>query len=120
MKSFRSMLMASAVLALTFSPGLSVRAQQPDNTAQNKNESPTADNQSNAKGDRTLTQQVRKAIIGDKDLSTYAHNVKVITMNGQVTLKGPVKSDDEKQKVAADAASVAGAHKVTNEVTVKQ
>jgi hyperosmotically inducible periplasmic protein len=120
MRRFGSMLMASAMLAFTLSPGLSVRAQQPDNTAQNKSQSPTADNQSNAKNDRTLSQQVRKAIVADKDLSTYAHNVKVIAMNGQVTLKGPVKSDDEKQKVAADAASVAGADKVTNELTVKQ
>jgi len=105
MKSFGPMLLASAALAFTLSPGFALAAQQPDNTAQNKSQSPTADNQSNAQGDRTLAQQVRKAIIGDKDLSTYAHNVKVIAMNGQVTLKGPVKSDDEKQKVAADAAS---------------
>ena len=120
MKSFGPMLLASAALAFTLSPGFALTAQQPDNTAQNKSQSPTADNQSNAQGDRTLAQQVRKAIIGDKDLSTYAHNVKVIAMNGQVTLKGPVKSDDEKQKVAADAASVAGADKVSNELTVKQ
>ena len=120
MKSFGPMLLASAALAFTLSPGFALAAQQPDNTAQNKSQSPTADNQSNAQGDRTLAQQVRKAIIGDKDLSTYAHNVKVIAMNGQVTLKGPVKSDDEKQKVAADAASVAGANKVSNELTVKQ
>ena len=100
--------------------GLWMQAQQPDNTAQNKVQSPTADNQSNAKNDRVLAQHVRKAIIADKDLSTYAHNVKVIAMNGSVTLKGPVKSDDEKQKVATDAASAVSADKIDNQLTVKQ
>jgi osmotically-inducible protein OsmY len=91
----------------------------PDNSAQNKNQQGTADNQSNATADRHTTAQVRKAIIADKSLSTYAHNVKIITVNGAVTLKGPVTSDDEKQKVAADAASVVSADKLTNELTVK-
>jgi hyperosmotically inducible periplasmic protein len=92
----------------------------PDNTAQNKNQSPTADNQSNAKADRLTTANIRKAILADKDLSTYAHNVKVITINGAVTLKGPVKSEEEKQKIASDAASVVSADKITNDLTVKQ
>jgi hyperosmotically inducible periplasmic protein len=111
--------MASLALALSLSCGLAY-AQQPDNTVQNKNQSPTADNQKNAQSDRVLAQQVRKAIVADKDLSTYAHNVKVIVMNGEITLKGPVKSDDEKQKVASDASSVAGAEKIANQLTVKQ
>jgi hyperosmotically inducible periplasmic protein len=97
-----------------------MHAQQPDNSAQNKNQSPTADQQTNAQGDRTITQQARKAVIADKDLSTYAHNVKIVTVNGSVTLKGPVKSDDEKQKVASDVASVVNADKISNELTVKQ
>ena len=96
----------------------------PDNSAQNKHHTTTADDQgaatSSAKTDRETTAKIRKAIIADKDLSTYAHNVKVITTNGSVTLKGPVKSEDEKQKVATDAASVASADKITNELTVKQ
>jgi hyperosmotically inducible protein len=95
---------------------------QPDNSAQNKNQNPggTADNQPNAASDRQTTAQVRKAIVADKDLSTYAHNVKVITKDGTVTLKGPVKSDDEKQKVVGDAASVVSADKVVDQLTVKQ
>ena len=92
----------------------------PDNSAQNKNQSPTADNQSNAKADRTTTANIRKAILADKDLSTYAHNVKIITNNGAVTLKGPVKSEEEKQKIASDAESVVSADKITNDLTVKQ
>jgi hyperosmotically inducible periplasmic protein len=92
----------------------------PDSSGQNKNQSPNADNQSNAKADRVTTANIRKAIVADKDLSTYAHNVKVITINGAVTLKGPVKSEEEKQKIASDAASVVSADKITNDLTVKQ
>lgn len=94
-------------------------SQAPDNSAQNKNQSATADTQSNAQSDRTTAAQVRKAIVADKQLSTYAHNVKVLVANGAVTLKGPVKSDDEKQKVAADATSVVAADKIDNQITVQ-
>jgi osmotically-inducible protein OsmY len=58
--------------------------------------------------------------VADKTLSTYAHNVKIVTTNGQVTLKGPVKSEEEKQQVAADVTSVISADNFTNELTVKQ
>ena len=74
---------------------------------QNANE-PTADQQKNKTSDRDMTQQIRKSIMKDKSLSTYAHNVKIITQNGQVTLKGPVRSDDEKRAVESKAAEVAG------------
>jgi osmotically-inducible protein OsmY len=92
----------------------------PDNSANNKGQTGSADNQSNAKEDRLTTANIRKAIIADKDLSTYAHNIKIITVNGSVTLKGPVKSEDEKQKVASDAAGVVSADRITNNLTVKQ
>jgi osmotically-inducible protein OsmY len=55
----------------------------------------------------------------DKSLSTYAHNVKVITQNGQVTLKGPVQSEEEKRTIEAKAAEVAGQNKVTSELNIK-
>jgi len=51
-------------------------------------------------------------------LSTSAHNVKVIAQNGMVTLKGPVKTDEEKQAVEAKAAEIAGADKVSSEIRV--
>ena len=92
----------------------------PDNSNQNKNHAETADNQANAKSDRLTTQKIRKAIMADKSLSTYAHNVKIITTDGAVTLKGPVQSEDEKQKIASEAASVVSSDKITNELTVKQ
>jgi hyperosmotically inducible protein len=85
---------------------------------QNANE-PTADQQKDNRSDRDITQQIRKSLVKDKSLSTYAHNVKIITQNGQVTLKGPVRSDDEKRAVEAKAAEVAGENKVTSELDVK-
>jgi osmotically-inducible protein OsmY len=93
----------------------------PDNAATNKAQTTTADGQSEASTDRLLTQKIRKAIIADKSLSTYGHNVKIITKDGSVTLKGPVHSEDEKQNIGAKAADAAGgADKVTNQLTVKQ
>ena len=121
MSLLRSKGAASAALAVSclwMSLGMAT-AQMPDNTANNKGDTQTADKQSNAKSDRDITAKVRKEIVGDKDLSTYAHNVKVITNNGAVTLKGPVKSEDEKAKVGELAASVVSADKITNELTVK-
>jgi osmotically-inducible protein OsmY len=94
-----------------------------DNTAVNQRDrnpnEPTADRQKNNPSDRDITQQVRRAIIKDKTLSTYAHNVKVITQNGQVTLKGPVRSDEEKRAIEAKATEVVGENKVTSELEVK-
>jgi hyperosmotically inducible protein len=116
--TFGSLVLGALLMA---APGHGqTQSAKPDNSAQNKSQSPTADNQSNAKSDRLTTQKIRKAVIADKGLSTYAHNVKIIVLDGAVTLKGPVKSDDEKQKVAADAASVVGSGKITNQLTVKQ
>ena len=83
----------------------------------NKNE-PTAGQQSNGKSDRELTRKIRQALVKDKDLSTYAHNIKVITKNGEVTLKGPVRSEDEKKAVEAKAAEVAGGASITNQLDV--
>lgn len=119
MKISRTLSLAALTVGLAVSAVPGMRAQPPDNSVQNKKLSPTADNQTNAKSDRMVAQQARKAIMADKDLSTYAHNVKVIAMNGDVTLKGPVKSDDEKQKVASDVEAAIGSGKVTNQLTVK-
>ena len=92
----------------------------PDNSAHNKDQNTVADTQSNAKTDRLTTAKIRKVLIADKDLSTYAHNVKIITVNGTVTLKGPVKSEEEKQKIASDAATVVSAENVVDKLTVKE
>ena len=79
---------------------------------------PTADQQKENASDRHLTQQIRRAIINDKSLSSEAHNVKIITQNGAVTLKGPVKSEEEKQAIESKASQIAGGRKVTSELQV--
>ncbi len=92
----------------------------PDNTKVNKNDAPTADQQKMNRSDRDLSQRIRKSIVADKSLSTYAHNVKVISQGGTVTLKGPVRSEEEKKSVEAKAVAIAGsADKVNNQITVK-
>jgi hyperosmotically inducible periplasmic protein len=97
---------------------------QPDNTSVNKRDrdagQATADQQKNNRPDRELTQNIRKSIMADKALSSYAHNIKIISQNGTVTLKGPVKSEDEKQSVIAKAVAVVGSpDKVTDQVSIK-
>jgi osmotically-inducible protein OsmY len=94
-----------------------------DNTKVNQRDrsktAPTADQAKNAPNDRDIMQKIRKAVMGDKSLSTYAHNVKIISQNGKVTLKGPVRSDEEKSKIEQMATEVAGAGNVTDQITVK-
>lgn len=79
---------------------------------------PTADQQKNNKTDLEITREIRRSLMNDKSLSTYAHNVKIITQHGKVTLKGPVRSDDEKNAVEAKAVQVAGRANVTDQMTV--
>jgi hyperosmotically inducible protein len=96
-------------------------AQQtaPDNTRANKNQAPpTADQQKQNTSDIGITRQIRKAIHDDKTLSTYASNVKIITQDGKVTLRGPVRSEEEKSNLEAKAATVAGQENVTDELKV--
>jgi hyperosmotically inducible protein len=94
-----------------------------DNTKVNQRDrnkaEPTADQQKENRPDRETARQIRRALVKDKSLSTYAHNVKVIVQNGAVTLKGPVRSDEEKTAVEAKAAEVAGgADKITSQLEV--
>jgi hyperosmotically inducible protein len=98
--------------------------QQPaqDNTKMNQGDASkdanTADQQKMNPADRDTTKQIRAAIMKDKSLSTYAHNIKIITQNGKVTLKGPVRSDSEKANIEAKAVAVAGADNVTDQLTI--
>ena len=99
-------------------------AQQPapDNTKVNKADrakgAVTADQQNENAADRELAKKIRQSVVDDKSLSTYAHNVKIVAQDGQVTLKGPVRSEAEKTSIAAKATEIAGAGTVTNEITV--
>jgi hyperosmotically inducible protein len=97
---------------------------KPDNTSVNKRDQnpgeATADQQKMNATDRALTAKIRKAVIADKRLSTYAHNVKIISQDGTVTLKGPVRSDDEVKSIMAKATEGAGSpDKVVNQMSVK-
>jgi hyperosmotically inducible periplasmic protein len=86
-----------------------------DNTKQNKDQTaPTADQQKMNPADRAITQKIRKAIHDDANLSTYAHNIKIITQDGKVTLRGPVRTGDEKNSLEAKAVGVVGQDNVTD------
>lgn len=108
-------------LAMWATPQQDSPSVPPDNTKTNKaeNSGNTADQQKENASDRELARQIRRAIVQDKSLSTYAHNVKIVAQGGTVTLKGPVKSEEEKAAVEQKAAQVAGAStKVMNELQV--
>lgn len=97
----------------------------PDNTKMNRPDRdrgmPTADQQKENQPDREIARQIRRSVVKDKTLSSYAHNVKIIAQNGVVTLKGPVRSEEEKQTIASKAAEVVGSmDKVKNELSIKQ
>jgi hyperosmotically inducible protein len=93
-----------------------------DNTKVNQRDrnkaEPTAEQQKENSSDRKLTQQIRRELVKDKSLSMNAHNVKIIAQNGNVTLKGPVKSEQEKQAIEAKATEIAGPGKVNSELQV--
>jgi hyperosmotically inducible periplasmic protein len=132
MKFQKSSQTSAIVLALALSASWVApsRAQsatsqvQPDNTKVNKRDKnpdeATADQQKMNAADRNLTAKIRKSVMADKTLSTYAHNVKIISQNGIVTLKGPVHSADEVKSIMAKAVDVAGGpDKVVNQMSVK-
>ena len=112
--------------ALWMVPPVAIAAQNtsthtvPDNTRANKNTAaPTADNAKNSMSDREMMAKIRREVVKDKSLSTYGHNVKIISEHGKVTLRGPVKSDEEKKTIEALATKVAGDGNVSNEISVK-
>ena len=94
------------------------QTKEADNTAVNKQAGKTADDQKETAQDRKLSQLIRKSLAKDKSLSTYARNVKIISTNGTVTLRGPVRSEEEKVLIETRAKEVAGVSSVANELTV--
>jgi hyperosmotically inducible protein len=125
MKSSRWLLpVGSLIMGVTLTAAPIPRNQDPqqpapDNTKQNKNQTnPSADQQKMNPADRELTRKIRKAIHDDTNLSTYAHNIKIISQNGKVTLRGPVRSEEEKANIEAKAVAAAGQDNVSNELQV--
>jgi len=96
----------------------------PDNTGLNVRDRSgatlTPGDQSENKADVTLTQQIRQAVVADKSLSTTAKNIKIITNNGVVTLRGPVNSPQEKETIEAKAQGIAGMNKVDSQLEVSR
>ena len=97
---------------------------KPDNTAVNKRDQnpgeATADQQKMNAADRDNAAKIRRSVMADKSLSTYAHNVKIISQNGTVTLKGPVRSDEEVKSIVSKATDVTGSpDQVVNQMSVK-
>src|SRR5256885_1279493 len=100
--------LALAASAAAQQPPTKSTEAPPDNTRVNRPGEVNAASQKNTRNDLAISRDIRRAIIADKNLSTYAHNVKVISENGSVTLKGPVRSEDERKAVEAKAVEVAG------------
>jgi hyperosmotically inducible protein len=123
------MLMKRPLLVLTCLSTVSLAAMaaddktKPDNTAINKRdrsgETQTSGDQSNSSADLKITQAIRQALMKDGELSTTAKNIKIITTNGQVTLRGPVKNAQEKAKIDQLARSAAGGAKIDDQLDVK-
>jgi osmotically-inducible protein OsmY len=94
-----------------------------DNTTKNQRdrsgETKTSGDQSNSSEDVKITAAIRRAVVKDHSLSATAKNVKIITADGAVTLRGPVKNEAEKAKIAELAQSAAGNAKIDNQLEVK-
>ncbi len=112
----------SAVAALAALLGAPCVLAQADNTRTNKtdpaNAAVTADSQKNDSQDLALTRTIRKAVIADKSLSTYAHNIKIVAVHGTVTLNGVVRSEEERTKVLGIAKNAIGQGQVVDDLKV--
>jgi hyperosmotically inducible periplasmic protein len=120
---FASCLMVYSSQGQQATPAPGERTTEADNTKSNSSEqnknTETAEKQRNSKDDLTLTQKVRQAVIKDGSLSMNAKNVKIITQDGKITLKGPVDSQQEKDTIGTEAGEIAGKDKVDNQLEVK-
>ena len=123
----RTIKRASLVLATASITSLTAMAAdqkvEPDNTATNQRDrsrdTRTSGDQSNTSADLQITQAIRRGLIKDNSLSNNAKNIKVITANGQVTLRGPVNTPQEKPKIEQIAKSAAGGAQIVDELEVK-
>jgi len=123
MKTMKKKVATLAVALGLSAATLAVAENYPaDNTGKNTRDKSgstlTAGDQSNSAKDVAITQEVRKAIVADDALSTNAKNVKVITVSGVVTLRGPVNSAAEKATVAEKARTVAGVARVDDQLEI--
>ena len=97
-------------------------AVAPDNSKNNRldtsNRATTSDDQKNDATDLELVKRIRQSVMADKDLSTYGHNVKIVAVNGTVTLNGVVRNADEKTRIGEKAVAIAGKTHVVDDLKV--
>ena len=112
-------------VAMTLLAGLA--AGQADNTKNNKDDrdpasrESTPQNATETKEDLEVLKNIRKAITDDKALSTYAQNVKITVKNGVVTLRGPVRTGEERVRIERLAARNGASSVINNlEIAPKQ
>jgi osmotically-inducible protein OsmY len=120
----RNLIILSCLGAISLAVMAADDKSQADNTAINErdrsHQTKTSGDQSNSAADLKITQAIRSALIKDGELSATAKNIKVITANGQVTLRGPVKSAKEKAKIDQLARSAAGGAQLVDQLDVKE
>jgi osmotically-inducible protein OsmY len=132
MKTCTITLIGSIVIAVgffgpVFVPGQTLAAAETvspastpaDNTEKNVRDKDEAtltpiDQAQGSQQDVDLTRQIRKAIMADKTLSTNAQNIKIVTLSGRATLRGPVKNADERERIVKMASKVVGSKNVDN------
>jgi hyperosmotically inducible protein len=114
--------LSSPGFAWDMSPTLRLAQTAPDNTGRNERDRSgttlTPGDQSSNTNDVELTRRIRAAVVADSSLSTNAHNVKIITVNGTVTLRGPVDSEKEREKIVSTAQQIAGKNNVENHLEI--
>jgi hyperosmotically inducible periplasmic protein len=119
----KRILLVLACLSAVSLAAMAADDKKPDNTATNERdrsgETQTSGDQSNSSADLKITQAIRQTLMRDSELSTTAKNIKIITDNGQVTLRGPVKNAQEKAKIDQLARSAAGGAKIIDQLDVK-
>jgi hyperosmotically inducible periplasmic protein len=104
-------------------PGVADGTPNADNTKINDRDrhgTLTPTDQGNSGAETKITANIRKGLMSDKTLSFTAKNVKVITVGSKVTLRGPVKSDQEKATIESVARQTAGVNDVDNQLEVKK
>jgi len=120
----RTLIMLSFLSALSLGAMAADDKSKADNTAVNQRDrsggAKTSGDQSNSVANLKITQAIRRALMKEAELSTTAKNIKVITINGQVTLRGPVKTTQEKAKIAQLARSAAGGAQIVDQLDVNE
>jgi hyperosmotically inducible protein len=113
--------MKGPLLIALLAAGLAA-GQAPDNSKTNQRDrgdsATTADQAKSSKADTDLAKKIRQSVYADKTLSTYAHNVKIVVQDGHVTLRGPVRSDAERDEIKQKAVEIAGADNVVSQLEI--